>query len=86
MLILWLFFTQRVYDNEIDGMMTQIPKNAQEDDKQSCILMNGYLKEREKVVFTIKHKDAMSSYKCFSMKSNAMLKILEMPSNIQTNH
>jgi hypothetical protein len=44
-----------VYDNETDGMMTQIPKNAQEDDKQSCLSMNGYLREREKVVFTIKH-------------------------------
>lgn len=75
-----------MYDNETDGMMTQIPKNAQEDDKQSCLSMNGYLREREKVVSTIKHYDAMSSYKCFSMKSNAMLKISEMPSNIQTNH
>jgi hypothetical protein len=44
-----------VYDNETDGMMTQIPKNAQEDDKKSCLSMNGYLREREKVVFTIKH-------------------------------
>jgi hypothetical protein len=44
-----------VHDNETDGMMTQIPKNAQEDDKQSFLSMNGHLREREKVVFTIKH-------------------------------
>ena len=50
-----MFFTQRVHDNETDGMMTQIQKNAQEDDKQYFLSMNGYLREREKVVFTIKH-------------------------------
>jgi hypothetical protein len=41
-MILWLFFTQRVYDNETDDMMTQFQKNAQEDDKQSFLSMNGY--------------------------------------------
>ena len=38
-----------MYDNETDGMMTQFPKNSQEDDKQSFLSMNGYLREEEKL-------------------------------------
>jgi hypothetical protein len=46
-MILQLFFTQRVYHNETNGMMTQFPKNAQEDDNQSFLSMNDYLREGE---------------------------------------
>jgi hypothetical protein len=75
-----------VYDNETDGMMTQFPKNAQENDKQSCLSMNAYLREGEKL-FSLSNTNMQCPQSiCFSLKSNVMLKISEMPSNIQTNH
>jgi hypothetical protein len=48
-MILRLFFTERVYDNEIDGMMTQFPKMHKKMIIICCLSMNGYLREGEKL-------------------------------------
>jgi hypothetical protein len=85
-MILRLFFTQRVYDNETDGMMTQFPKNAQEDDKQLFLSMNGYFRELEKLFLLSNTNMQCPRSICFSLKSKVMLNFLEMHSNIQTNH
>jgi hypothetical protein len=69
-----------VYESETDGIVTQFPKNAQGNDKQSCLSMNVYLREREKVLFTIKHSDAMSSINFFltqiQCKAKNLIKVI----------
>ena len=56
------------------------------DDKKLFLSMNSYLREGEKL-FSLSNTNMKCPQSiCFSLKSDAMLKILEMPSNIQTNH
>jgi hypothetical protein len=49
--ILQLFFTQRVYESEIDGMMTQFSKRCIKDYKQSFLFNERLFKGKRKSRF-----------------------------------
>jgi hypothetical protein len=43
-----MFFTQRVYESETDGMRTQFPKICMKDDKKSFIFNERLFKGKRK--------------------------------------
>ena len=68
-----------MYDNETDGIMTQIPQKCIRNDKKSFLSMNAYLREGEK-----------SSFHCQTVRCSILNQIqynaknfIEFCSNIQ---
>jgi hypothetical protein len=50
-----VLYSKGVHGSEMDGIMTQSPKNASKMISIHFFSMNIYLREREKVLFTNKH-------------------------------